>query len=287
MPSPVKSLGLKSLVVNADDFGLNPAVNRGVLAAFRNGIVTSASVAASGEAFEEAMDMAKSAPGLDLGVHLTAVEERPLRAGPSLAPGGRFPASAAGFAWRWVRGIIPAAELEAEFRAQIERVLSRGFSVSHLDSHCHVHLLPGCFRLTLKLAAEYRVPFVRVPRGAAAWDGASAWSSPRRFVRQMQLPVLELLSRLSRPAGAAAPRSAGRMLGVSAAGKLTREKLLALIRRAPAGLTELLCHPADARNPHHDRWGYDGVSELAALTAPEVRQAAAGAGVRLTGFRDA
>lgn len=275
---------MKSLVVNADDFGLNLAINRGVLAAFREGIVTSASMVASGEAFNEAADMARSA-GLDVGVHLAAVAERPVdpRAGRSLAPGGRFQPTAARFAWHWMRGAITAAELETEFRAQIEKVLSRGLAVSHLDSHCHVHMLPGCYALTLKLAADYRIPFVRVPRGAAAPDIASALSSPARLARQLQLPALELLSRLAPPA----PRRADRMLGVAAAGTLTRAKLLGMLRRAAAGLSELICHPADAPNPHHNLWGYDGVAELDALTAPEVRRTLDESDVRLTSFRDA
>ena len=46
---------MKQLIVNADDLGLTPAVNRGVVRAFQDGIVTSASLLVTGSAFEDAV----------------------------------------------------------------------------------------------------------------------------------------------------------------------------------------------------------------------------------------
>ena len=67
---------MKQLIVNADDLGLTPGVNRGILRAFRDGIVTSASLLVTGSAFEEAVTLARQNPELDVGLHLALVEER-------------------------------------------------------------------------------------------------------------------------------------------------------------------------------------------------------------------
>ena len=153
------------LVVNADDFGISARINEGILLAHRAGIVTATSLMAVGRAFEQAVQYCRAAPALDVGVHLTLVAERPLLAGRSSLAGddGRFPESAGAFLRRWLKGSIRRADVQAEWSAQIERVLDHGIRVTHLDSHQHVHILPGLADLSLKLAARYTIPFVRVP----------------------------------------------------------------------------------------------------------------------------
>ena len=67
---------MKQLIVNADDLGLTTAVNRGILRAFQDGIVTSASLLVTGSAFEDAVALARLNPELEVGLHLALVEER-------------------------------------------------------------------------------------------------------------------------------------------------------------------------------------------------------------------
>ncbi len=77
---------MKNLIVNADDLGWTEGVNRGIADAHRNGIVTSASLLANGAAFESAVEMARSAPALGVGVHLNLNDGNPSH------PRKRFPA---------------------------------------------------------------------------------------------------------------------------------------------------------------------------------------------------
>ena len=65
-------------ILNADDFGLSPGINRGIIESHRDGIVTSVSLMTVGDAFEEAVAFAHEAPGLSLGIHLTLVGDVPL-----------------------------------------------------------------------------------------------------------------------------------------------------------------------------------------------------------------
>ena len=78
MSSCTKGQALKNLIVNADDLGWTEGVNRGIADAFRNGIVTSASMLANGEAFAGGLQIAGQAPGLGLGVHLNLSDGAPV-----------------------------------------------------------------------------------------------------------------------------------------------------------------------------------------------------------------
>jgi predicted glycoside hydrolase/deacetylase ChbG (UPF0249 family) len=103
------------LIVNADDFGIAEAVNRGIAEAFDRGIVTSTSIMATGPAFEHAVDLARSRPGLAVGAHLVLTEQRPL-VGPDAAPtlvgpDGRFPAHLTQLLGKHLRGRISLTEV--------------------------------------------------------------------------------------------------------------------------------------------------------------------------------
>ena len=69
---------MKRLIVNADDFGWTEGVNRGILEAHRNGIVTSTTVLANGAAFDAAMGLARRELRLGVGVHLNLSDGAPI-----------------------------------------------------------------------------------------------------------------------------------------------------------------------------------------------------------------
>ncbi len=163
---------LRTLVVTADDVGLHPGMTLGALKAHDEGIVTACSVVATGPALDDAVERLRDRPGLDVGVHLTFVGERPLsppeRVRSLLGPDGAFLPGFRAFAARYALGRIDDADLEAELRRQIERLLAAGLRLVHANSHQHLHVLPRIFEIVLKLAEEYRIPWVRVPCDPAA-----------------------------------------------------------------------------------------------------------------------
>ena len=61
---------MKYAIINADDFGLSPGVNEGIIKAHQDGILTSATILANMPAFEDAVQLAKSYPSLGVGLHL-------------------------------------------------------------------------------------------------------------------------------------------------------------------------------------------------------------------------
>ncbi len=274
------------LIVNADDFGLSAAINRGIVAAHRDGIVTSASVMANGPAFEHAVTLAKANPGLDIGLHLTLTGLAPVSAAASVASlvgrNGRFALHAIDFARRYARGAVLAAEVRAELDAQIRLALSRGLAISHLDSHQHVHALPGIARIVADLAAAHAIGIVRYPcepLQAYMFGGAGR---PRRLAEQLALNALCAASALKR-----LPH-ADRFAGFHFGGRLTQHNLEIILRNLPArGTIELMCHPAeeDSGGPHH-QWGYAGPAERDALTSTGIRTLIAQRGIALIGSRD-
>jgi hopanoid biosynthesis associated protein HpnK len=280
--------GPAGVIVNADDFGLCAAVNQGVVEAHDRGVVTSASILPTGEAFDQAAALARSRPHLDLGVHLALTQSRPVslpEAVPSLVDGrGEFAQSWSAFVARYLRRRISKREIELELRAQLERVRQAGLTVSHLDSHQHLHILPGILPLVTGLAAEYRIGALRYPHQTRGQTGPEGLA---RLRRRAEARALAAGCRL----GARGLKSNGLLVtddfrGFSEAGRWDREALLRTAADLGGGLTEICCHPgADDGIGERFPWGYHWEQELAALTNPEVAQALAAHGLTLTTFR--
>jgi predicted glycoside hydrolase/deacetylase ChbG (UPF0249 family) len=276
------------LVVNADDLGLSERINDGVVLAHRAGIVTACSLMAVGAAFGHAVAWCRRTPSLDVGVHLALVGGKPLRPGSSSLVGddGRFPAGAGALAGRWLAGRIRPADVRAEWRAQIERILDHGIRLTHLDSHQHVHALPGLLDLALGLAARYRIPFVRAPLERPRLDRAPDFQTITRILGAAALGASWIAARA---AGTRSPAFRPlRFEGFLDGGRLDLARLKKLITRLrPGGDYELMCHPGFApEEPEVRSWQYRHEPELHALTHPSVRSAIAARGIRLCRFRD-
>ena len=276
------------LVVNADDFGISSRINEGILRAHRAGIVTATSLMAVGRAFEQAVRCCRAVPTLDVGVHLTLVAERPLLPhGSSLAgDDGRFPASAGAFLRRWLTGRIRRADVQAEWSAQIERVLDHGIRVTHMDSHQHVHTLPGLADLSLHLAARYNIPFVRVPVEDLRGDRRPSLHGIDRMFGATALRASWVLARLT---GAKTAKCRPlRFLGFQDGGRIDDLRLRRLLRALrPGRAYELMCHPGlTPEEPDVKRWQYGHEKELQALTNPAIRSEITARGIQLCNFKD-
>ena len=276
---------MKTLVVTADDVGLHPGMTLGALKAHDEGIVTACSVVATGPALDDAVERLRERPGLDVGVHLTFVGERPLsppeRVRSLLGPDGSFLPGFRAFAIRYALGRIDDADLEAELRRQIERLLAAGLRLVHANSHQHLHVLPRVFEIVLKLAEEYRIPWVRVPR-----DPAAPALSPRGALRALEIGILNRIGGAARrQAKGRNVRIPDRTVGILDAGRLTPERLARILRDVET-VTELVCHPGigdEALKTAYD-WGYGWEGETAALFDPGVRRALQDGGIAVSGF---
>ena len=280
---------MRRLIVNADDFGLHAAVNRGILTAHTEGIVSSTSLMAGGAAFDDAVRIARHCPQLGVGVHLTLVGARPVlpvaEVSSLLDESGAFYGSYPLFIKRFLRGKIRLAEVERELAAQIDRVRMAGIQPSHLDSHQHLHVLPGIGGLVLDLARRFSIRAIRIPAEPVAFIGAT----PATVGRLVGRGGLTMLANLFRQhAAAAGIRTSGHFYGMLAGGQLTEPAILAILRRLPPGDSELMTHPGFADESLADafRWDYQWDAERQALTAPAVRALLAERQIRLISFRE-
>ncbi|MDQ2841395.1 MAG: ChbG/HpnK family deacetylase, partial [Acidobacteriota bacterium] len=113
---------MKRLIINADDFGFTSDVNAGIVQAHREGVLTSTTLMANGNAFDAAVRLASETPSLDVGCHLVLVQGTSLLTGRALPKGPRQLLFALG------RGGLDAY---AELRLQIEKILAAGITPTH------------------------------------------------------------------------------------------------------------------------------------------------------------
>jgi hopanoid biosynthesis associated protein HpnK len=279
-----RAAGGSRLIVHADDFGLSEGVNRAVLAAHENGIVTSTSIMAGGDAFEHAAGLAARCPTLDVGVHLTLTEQRPVaKSVPSLVGAdGQFAPHATQFATRYLRGAVALADVRTELDAQIRRAREHGVQPTHLDGHQHVHVLPGIARVVADLAREHGIRAVRVPAERPRGYMLKDFASLQRLAEQLALGVLSALAPLAQL------RRVDRFVGFYFGGRLNEQNLRTVLEHLPMRKTvELMCHPGvEDPGSRYGHWNYAWAAETAALTSPGIRELIGAHGVQLIGYRD-
>ncbi|HEY2805475.1 MAG TPA: ChbG/HpnK family deacetylase [Gemmatimonadales bacterium] len=266
----------RRLIINADDFGLSPGVNAGILKAVRAGIVTSISVMVNTPAFDAGMRaLADVSPAPSVGLHLNLTAGTPLSPSDSVASlvdrAGRFHSLAA-LARRAALGLVRGDDVERETRAQLARLRERWPGVTHLDGHQHAHALPGVWRAVLRAAA---VRVFRRPIEPAFLPGRPG---------TIKRAVLGLVFRVS---GGAA--GAVRVRGIGMHGDRNYlDELLRVIDELPEGITELIVHPgcADATVRALDSYDAPREQELAALLSLELRGRLGRKDVGLTSFAD-
>lgn len=260
---------VRKLVVNADDLGFTPDVNQGIIEAHRHGILTAATLMATGAAFDDAVRLARETPSLDIGCHLVLVGDPP------------FPRTVA----QLIRAVaLKRLRIYDELASQVRRVIGAGLRPTHLDTHKHTHLLPPVLDAVARISEEYKIPWVRrpfdfplTPEGVSVAQRATA--AAMRVAR----------GRFARVLARHGCRSTDHFAGFQITGRYDAASLAKLIRALPDGSTEFMCHPGvlgqDLR-ASRTRLKESRERELRALTSSEVRAAIEECGIQLTCYRD-
>ena len=289
---------MRRLIINADDFGLTVGVNRAILEAHEHGVVTSATLMANGQAFEHAIALAQSRPGLGVGCHVVLVDGAPLldeTAVRSLLDRGgnrsghpRFREGITRFGAFALLGRLAENEIEAEATAQIRKLQTAGITVTHLDSHKHTHLFPRVLRPLLRAAASCGVKAIRNPFERI--QGSQLAASPGLWRRWTEVGILRSLARQFREAvqqaGISTPDGT---LAIAATGSLNERLLRLMVENLPDGTWELVCHPgyndADLRRVQ-TRLRASREQELRILTSSSTRNLLEVNGIEIVSFRE-
>ncbi|MFZ0707383.1 MAG: ChbG/HpnK family deacetylase [Candidatus Korobacteraceae bacterium] len=291
---------MRRLIVNADDFGLTTGVNRAIVEAHQHGIVTSATMMAGAEAFQNAAEQARasaqSGAHFGVGCHVMLVDGTPLVPAdqiPSLASWDdgvpHFRKTLNSFALAAVMGKLKPNEIEAEAAAQIERVQQAGITVSHVDTHKHVHLFPAVLRPLLRAAKACGVSAARNPFEPAYITalGPTDWRSQKR---RLQMRILSAYAAGFRSELAAqGMRTTDGSLGVLVTGVLNVDLFLQMVSQIPDGTWEFVCHPGyndSELDRVKTRLRESRRQELEVLTSMEAKIALEKQGVRLISYRE-
>ena len=236
------------LIINADDFGLTQGVNRAIAELHEAKALSSATLMATGAAFEDAVAIARSHPGLGVGCHVVLMDGVPVSPPKSIptlmgADGRSFRPKLLDFVQAVLRGAVREEDIEREALAQMQRIQRAGIEMTHFDSHKHAHLFPAVARPILRAAVRASVGAVRNPF-EQAWSLALGHGSG---LRRLQV---KLLSRLRRQFVVLPEIRDGWVLtpdetvGISATGRLDAATLRTILEGLPAeGTFELCCHP--------------------------------------------
>lgn len=281
------------LIINADDFGLTSGVNRGIEEANRVGVVSSATLMANSQAFEEAVALAKKLPRLEVGCHIVLIDGEPIGSGlTSLTDGtARFKSSLKDFALAAARKQLSQDKIQREAEAQIRKIQSAGVQVTHVDTHKHTHIFPHVLLPVMKAAKACGIRSIRNPfEPFRVWASTAVLSRPAMWMRAFEVTLLlkfeKAFGRMVHEEGF---NTTDGCLGVIATGSLDQNVLLSTIEAIPQGTWELVCHPgyvdSDLISAGTRLLESRGV-ELAALLSKHTRQALERRGVQLISYAD-
>ena len=279
----------KQLIINADDFGIHSAVNEAVHKAATEGILTSTSLMAGGDAFDEAVEMARSMPSLGIGIHLTLVGGIKPVLPPSEVPSltwdnGVFCHDYGKLIVRDLEGKISLSEVYAEWDAQIQKIMNTGLPVTHMDGHQHMHMWPHFYPIARDLAKKYHISCMRVPDEDVLFGMKDG-----HIIRWAAKNGLSLLSRMHRPdLKKNHIRTNDHFFGMLYGGHLSPERFAKFILQTKPGITEIMCHPSADTRAMEDtfHWGYHGEDELAGLLADINRELIEKKQISLISYRD-
>jgi predicted glycoside hydrolase/deacetylase ChbG (UPF0249 family) len=235
------------LIINADDFGVHPSINAGILSAYRNGVVSSLSLMVTMPLLDE-MCRELRASGAPAGLHLCLTQGRAISTPESLPDlvdeTGNFRHNARKLLLLGTRNREVGPLLDQignEFSAQLSLARDYGVNLTHVDSHQHIHMNPAIMSILEQLAPKFGACRIR-------WTYEPAWPlfmlrgihQAVRRKNQLKWLFLRWLARAT-----SAPSTAtDSFLGVIHSGIMTKKVLIGLLRKIPAtSSVEISIHP--------------------------------------------
>lgn len=249
----------KLIIFNADDFNLTPGVSRGIVESYKLGVVRSTSIMANLPNFAESAKLLQECPNLDAGVHVNLTYGEPLldkSMVPSLVDDmGKF--------WRKPSILSKAADpedMKREIAAQVNRCLESGLSITHLDTHHHLHQSdPRVLEILIEMALLHKL-------GIRSTDHAM-----RDRLKDEGIPTPDNFNE-------------------DFYGKdfVNAERLGEIIETAPDGISEIMCHPGfvDDGLMENSSYNHPRELEIQALTHPKTIQALQKQEAKIIGYRD-
>lgn len=203
---------------------------------------------ANGRAFDDAVKLARSTPGLSVGCHVVLTDGFPVLAESEVSTlvessrDPRFRESFRKFAVTAMTGRFDGDQIEAEATAQISKLQAAGITVSHFDTHKHTHLFPQVLHPLLRAAHACGVCAVRNLFGPVRF--ATVANRPKLWKRYGQMKLLcGLGGRFRAAIEKAGLRTPDGTLGIVGTGRLDIHLFKSILQDLPHGTWEFVCHP--------------------------------------------
>ena len=272
------------LVVTADDFGLSPGVDHGILEAYRHGIIRSTALLVNFPDVTDSVSRLRREPGLEVGIHLN------LTAGPPVLPPKRVPSlvgtdgtfhNFATFFARVALSQIDWGEVTLEWRAQFERGIEQGCHFTFITSHQHVHMLSQGTQICAKLAREFGIGAVRLTNFRLG-----EMVRPLRPKALALTPFVPTARAILKRTGVCCNTSTLEIPPGNSDSALRR--VCGTLARLDGGVHELICHPAyeDSVLEARDTYVAGRRNELTVLVDTKLAEFLEAAGIELTTFRE-
>lgn len=278
---------IKKLIINADDFGLHKSINEAVEQAHRRGIVTSASLAANGDAFGDALEIARRNTALGVGLHFNLTGGFPVSSPDKVKTlidaNGRFYEDHWKLPLKMLKGELNVKEIALEARSQLDKLYDNGLVPTHIDSHRHLHFFPFVFQAIEAVLKEYKIvkmrylniPCFELARGRGF-----------RLAAALYLKTFSMLNRKKF-------KHPDFFYGFFDPGRLDKERLLYLLKKIRPAVTEINFHPGINNEEIGKKygfwnkyfpWKFDWHKEYALLIDDEIKAAVGVNNLRLSNY---
>ncbi|RZT41260.1 ChbG/HpnK family deacetylase [Cupriavidus agavae] len=252
---------MRSLIINADDFGFDTETCNTTVDCFEAGLLTSATIMVGCEASQQAYEYARAnARRFSFGLHFNIVD--------GFAPAAEeCPKSLCDETGSFresddqrmaaMLGKLTVADIRREFRVQLEELRDNHVQVTHIDSHGHLHKFPT---IIYSLRSEMRragVSWVRRPQNVFLRPNGK-----RRVINNVfSIPFWGLMR-------------TDYYCAVDSGDEMWAKRLPEMV---PEGLTEVSVHPG-----RKESWRFNEARPL--LAPEEFRKALTAAGIELTRY---
>lgn len=234
---------MAKIIFNADDLGWSVGVNKGIVEAYQNGVVNSATLIVTGKAFEQAVTLIKTHRLANIGLHFNLTE------GVAILKSHRTLTDAQGNFHRAIhqRDALDQEEVFAELEAQYQKAQDAGVNITHIDSHHHIHMTRAFRKTFARFSRKYKLPIRKV-----------------HFTSRNPIKRLALLRDMW-GVRYYTPYFCADFYDSTA----TQEDLMEILKRYQGKNVEIMCHPG-YRDPENGEYDQERERELKVLTNPEV-----------------
>jgi predicted glycoside hydrolase/deacetylase ChbG (UPF0249 family) len=232
----------KFVIINADDFGWTKGVNEGIVESHQKGVLTSTTLLANAPATLHAVKLADGCQNLSVGVHLSYSLGEPILPISELDElfdrDGKPKHSQVTLWISASAGKKVRDQLYRHFESQILHVRKLGVTVSHLDTHKHLHFWPAVFDIVSRLAQQYNIPAVRLMNESSF--AAGPLNVTGRLVLSLLNPIVPLQLRSAKRYNII---FCDRFIGIPHTGHWTQDMFLKVASELKPGVTEIMTHP--------------------------------------------